>query len=133
MTQPLFSKNTEKLLSGTNYQNRTSMQNYKQCRMYFYDNHLRHPGDASTGPVPNADRAGGDLNNSVNFPSHSRTQADNFISGQNNQNQTITDRSHQLSNSANKIGGKYQQVLSKARHLADSGSKQQQLSNASHR
>lgn len=49
------------------------MQNYKQSRMYFYDNHLHDTGDANTGPAAHVDKAGGDLNSSVNLPSHSRT------------------------------------------------------------
>lgn len=45
----------------------------------------------------------------------------------------MTERSQQLTNVANKIGGKYQQVLSKARQHADSGGKQQQVANPIHR
>ena len=51
--------------------NRTSMQNYKQNRMFYY-NHAREDRLRSDGP--------GEINNSINFAHNNRTHADNFIS-----------------------------------------------------
>lgn len=75
-------KKSDGLLS-TKIHNRTSMQNYKQNRMFYY-NHAREDGvNALRG-----DRAG-DVNHSLNFGQNARTHADNFISnvgGQPNNN-----------------------------------------------
>lgn len=76
--------------------NRTSMQNYKQNRMFYY-NHAREEGLRAERPA--------DLNHSLNFAHNNRTHADNFISnvggGQNNYNVTLsqlTDRSSKVAN-----------------------------------
>ena len=101
--------------------------------MYFYNNHLREAGEFNAGgpPMAHIEKTGGDLNSSVNLPSNSRTQADNFVSGQ--PNLTLTERSQQWNNNANnRVGPKYQQVLSKAR-LSKEGPNKQQPSNPTHR
>ena len=51
--------------------------------MYFYNNHFREGGEAiKVGQaLGNIEKTGGDLNSSINFPSNTRSQADNLVSG----------------------------------------------------
>ena len=82
-------KKSEGFIIGDNAANRTSFHNYKQNRMFYY-NHARD--DATRGGRP------ADLNHSLNFAQNNRTHADNFISGQNHYNATLsqlTDRTGQ--------------------------------------